>query len=46
MLQKPYHFGKNGRNLKLEHGNTKQKKTILVALFGILLLRALLLISH
>ena len=45
MLQKPYYFGKSGRKLKLEHRNTK-KKTILVALFGILSLRALLLISH
>lgn len=38
-------MGKNGQNLKLSHRNTK-KKTILVALFFILLLRVLLLIAH
>ena len=46
MLPKPYYFGKNGRNLKLKQRNTKMKKNILVALFGILLLRVLLLIAH
>ena len=46
MLPKPYYFGKNGRNLKLKQRNTKMKKNTLVALFGILLLRVLLLIAH
>ena len=47
MLPKPYYFGKTGRNLKLKQRNTKiKKKNILVALFGILLLRVLLLIAH